>query len=131
MSAMERTAEAVLNRVKEGILEETFRAYVYEHARAESVENPHFRLHGTVVVSKEDIENCLGRPEVAFDSLVRVKLLNLAESFAKNITPDLAEKRRGWKFAASQSGPMPPLSPEAGITHWYLPVWWHGGEGER
>lgn len=119
--SMEMAAKAVLRRMGQAVTEPEFAAYVYEHADAREVKDTTLTLSGVLVVTESHIklQERAPRPDVAYNSLVRVTVMNLAHSFAKQITRELAVERRSFRFTVSQSPSTLPLG-----GGWYLDVWW-------
>jgi len=121
-------ALGVLRRLKEGVEEPEFRAFVYEHASAESgpPDPEHAMLSGMLAVHEKEIDDCetAANREAAYNSLVRVKLINLAHSFAREITPGLARERREWVFEGREPAAFPPLGDQTTPSGWFMAVWW-------
>jgi hypothetical protein len=124
--SMEETAKAFLNRCAEAIREPEFAAFVYENARGQ--EEPTFpwaRLGGSIMVSVTEITNqeYARHPDIAYNSLVRVKVIHLANSFAAKITRARASSCRDWIFTPEEPVRVPAVRP-GGPFEWLLGVWW-------
>lgn len=143
---MPETAKAFLLRCGKAIREPEFAAYVYENARAPLMPPGWERryLQGRVTVTEREIiaQEMAKNPSVAYNSLVRVKVMNLADSFASQITRELAKERAHYRFWTRVSPtPSPRLveeddpeyDPETPMflqpfpgdhSLWWMEAWW-------
>lgn len=126
--SMAKVAEAILNRCAEGVNDPDFTTFVYEGARGEPrpLQDTDI-LTGSLMLTQSEIEACerSPRPDGAYDSLVRVKLMNLADGFQRQIWKALIGTRPGWQFKTyGQPVSFPRKEGEASPSVWYLAVYW-------